>query len=91
MTTYGLMGKLLAPRQKPKGLTTEEQLATGGLALGDNVSTGIDTLYKGKSETEITLRVVGDKATAIEGVDKKKGDAKLNVITQGYLGLAGAN
>lgn len=44
-----------------------------------------------KSATEIVLKIVGDKATSVQSVDKQKGDAKVNVITQGYLGLLGVD
>jgi len=80
-TTYGLVAQAVGSRINRGG--------PGELRQGVDLS-NISLAGMARSATEIVLRVVGDKATAVESVDKKKGDANLNVITQGYLGLAEA-
>lgn len=81
-TTYGLIKNMV---------TGERGTPTAGKAEGASPISGLSLPGLMKSAAEITLKVVGDKAVAIESVDKKKGDPKVNVVTQGYLGLLGAN
>lgn len=80
----GERGKSLIPSLSRE--TVEEKMMGSPLAPAPTLT--VPGLMK--SATEIVLRIVGDKATAVQSVDKKKGDSKLSVITQGYLGLMGA-
>lgn len=75
-TTYGLIRNMIT--EKRSDAMAREHAAVAALP-------GMS-----KSSADITLRVLGDKGVAIENV-KKLGDPNVNVITQGYLGLAGAN
>lgn len=75
-TTFGLIKQVMTAKRSD---AMERERAAVALLPGMS-----------KSAADITLRVLGDKGTTIENVSEM-GDANVNVVTQGYLGLLEAN